>query len=46
MAGKFYVGPVEMLNGLVKCPITSIQIVVLGSRLWDLEVVGAGRQKG
>ena len=26
VAGKFYVGPVEFLSGLVKCPITSIQI--------------------
>ena len=25
MAGKFYVGPVEILSGLVKLSITSIQ---------------------
>ena len=27
MADKFYVGPVEILSWLVKCPITSVQIV-------------------
>ena len=37
---KFYVGPVEILSGLVKCPITSIQSIGFGSRLWDLVVVG------
>ena len=27
MAGKVYIGPVQILSGLVKCPITSIQIM-------------------
>ena len=40
MAGKFYAGPVEILSGVVKCPITSIQIMGFESRLWDLGVVG------
>ena len=39
MAGIFYVGPVDILSRLVKFPITSIQIMGFGSRLWDLGVV-------
>ena len=35
MAGKFYVGPVEIMSGLVKVPITSIQILGFGNRFWD-----------
>ena len=31
LAGKFYVGPVEILNGLVKFPITAIQIMGIWS---------------
>ena len=34
--GKFYVEPVDILSGLVKFPITSIQITGSGSRLWNL----------
>ena len=39
-AGKCYVGLVENLSGLVKCPITLIQIMEFGNRLWDLGAVG------
>ena len=47
MAGKFYVEPVEIMSGLVKCCITSIQIIGFWSRLWDLGVDGpVGRLKG
>ena len=38
MTSKFYFGPVEILSGLVKFPITSIPIFFY--RLWDLGVVG------
>ena len=38
--GKFYVGLVEILSGLVKFTITSIQIMGFGSRLWNLQFVG------
>ena len=37
-ASKVYVGPVEILSGLVKFPITSIQISGLGADygIWEL----------
>ena len=38
-AREFYVGPVEILSGLLKCLITSIEIMGFRSRLWDLTVV-------
>ena len=38
-ASKFYVGPVHILSGLVKFPITSTQIMGPGSRLWGLDIV-------
>ena len=34
------VGPVEILSGLVKFPIISIQIMGFESRLWDFGVIG------
>ena len=40
LAGKNYVGPVELLSWLVKFHITAIQIMRFGSRLCDLGVVG------
>ena len=45
MAGKIYVGPVEILSGPLKFPITAIQIMVFGSRLWDFGVVGPVEKK-
>ena len=36
MAGKFYVGLVEILSGLVKVPVTPIQMFY---RVWDWGVV-------
>ena len=44
-AGKFYVGPVEILNGIVKFPIASIQFMGIWSRLWDFEVAGPVNKK-
>ena len=35
MADTFYVGPVDILSGLVKFPITSIEFCY---RLWDFGV--------
>ena len=44
-AGKKYVGPVEIVSEPLKFPIAAIQIMVLGSRLWDLDVVGPVEKK-
>ena len=45
MAAKFYVRPVEILNGQVIFPIAAIQSVGFWSRLWDLrELCRAGRK--
>ena len=45
MAGKFYVGPVDIMSGPVKFPITSILFIGFGSRLWDFGDVGPVNKK-
>ena len=40
VASEFYVGPIEILSGLVQFPITLIKNLGFRSRLWDLGVVG------
>ena len=39
VAGEFYVGPVNILSGLVQFPITSIQFITFESRFGNLGVV-------